>query len=112
MDSKLRNIIIIIIVALLVVGGIFYFLWSQESNPKYDAFAKCLGDKGAKFYGAFWCPHCQAQKGLFGGSKQYLPYTECSTPDSNGQLQVCKDQNITVYPTWKFADGSKQEGEM
>jgi thiol-disulfide isomerase/thioredoxin len=113
MDSKSRNIIIIIVLALVVVGVSGYLLWAQNTGPgKLDDFAKCLKDKGAIFYGAFWCPHCQNEKSSFGSSKQYLPYVECSTPDSNGQLQVCKDAGVTVYPTWKFADGSKVEGEM
>ena len=113
MDTKLRNTVLIIIAALLVVGGASYFLWAREQGPgKLDDFAKCLKDKGAVFYGAFWCPHCQATKRLFGNSKQYLPYVECSTPDSQGQLPVCKDKGITVYPTWAFPDGSKTEGEV
>ncbi len=113
MDTKLRNLILIIIAVLLVLGVLFYFLWAQENQPsKLDAFAKCINDSGAKFYGAFWCPHCQDQKSLFGSAKQYLPYIECSTPDSNGQLQVCTDQKVKVYPTWHFSDGSVQEGEL
>ena len=113
MDIKLRNLILLIVGVLIIVGVVFYFLWAQQSGPnKLDAFAKCISAKGAKFYGAFWCPHCQDQKSLFGSAKQYLPYVECSTADSNGQLQVCIDQKIKVYPTWKFADGSTQEGEM
>lgn len=70
---------------------------------KYDTFAQCVKDAGATFYGAFWCPHCQAQKARFGSSAKLLPYVECSTPDSKGQTQVCKDQGITTYPTWYFA---------
>jgi len=109
----LKNLIILIIAALLLVGGAFYFLWMQErGSGEFDQFAMCLKDKGALFYGAFWCTHCQSQKALFGSSKRYLPYIECSTPDSQGQLQVCKDQQIAVYPTWKFTDGSKVEGEL
>ena len=90
------------------------FFWiNQESKPsRFDDFAKCLKDKGAIFYGTFWCSHCQNQKALFGKSAKYLPYTECSTADSNGQLQVCKDANITSYPTWQFADASRTEGEI
>jgi thiol-disulfide isomerase/thioredoxin len=45
-----------------VVGGIALAVWVYTSPGKYDEFAKCLTDNGAKFYGAFWCPHCQAQK--------------------------------------------------
>ena len=110
---KTKNIIVLIVIALVVVSAVFYFIRSQEdTSGRLDEFAKCLKDKEAVFYGAFWCSHCQAQKKLFGSSKQYLPYVECSTPDSKNQLPVCKDQNITNYPTWKFADGTMTTGEM
>jgi thiol-disulfide isomerase/thioredoxin len=112
MDTTSRNGIIAI-VAILIVVGLGLFIYIQSSNPtKYDDFAKCLADKGVKFYGAFWCPHCQKEKALFGASAKYLPYVECSTPDTNSQLQVCNDEKISVYPTWKFADGTVKEGEV
>src|SRR3989338_11299699 len=99
-----RNIIIAIIIIIVVVAG--YFIWTENKKPGlYDDFAKCLKDKGAKFYGAFWCSHCQNQKKLFESSEKYLPYVECSTPDGNGQLEVCKKENIQAYPTWQFSDG-------
>ncbi len=75
-------------------------------------FVSCLKDNGVTFYGAFWCPHCQNQKALFGKAADALPYVECSTPDSAGQLQICKDKSIKGYPTWEFADGSRQSGEV
>src|SRR5258706_5509657 len=113
MDKNIRNLILLVAVVLLITGSAFYFLWAQGNAPgKYDSFAQCLKTKGLEFYGAFWCPHCQNQKALFGNSEKYLPYVECSTPDSNGQLQVCINKKIEVYPTWIFADGSKNEGEM
>ncbi len=77
----------------------------------YDSFAQCLTDAGAKFYGAYWCPHCQAQKKLFSNSTK-LPYVECSTPNGQGQLPICIDAKITGYPTWEFADGSRLDGEQ
>jgi|SRR3989344_4741524 len=79
---------------------------------EYDAFAQCLKDKEAIFYGAFWCPHCQAQKKLFGTSARLLPYVECSTLDAKGQTQICIDKKISGYPTWDFADGSRLSGEI
>lgn len=79
---------------------------------KLDAFATCLKDKGLKFYGAFWCPHCQAQKKLFGSSERLLPYIECSTPDAQEQTAVCKEKEIESYPTWEFSDGTRQSGEI
>ncbi len=85
---------------------------SNQTAGKYDDFAKCLKDKGAVFYGAFWCSHCQNQKKSFGASVEFLPYVECSTPDGKGQLQVCLDKRIEGYPTWVFVDGSRQSGEV
>lgn len=79
---------------------------------KLDTFAQCITDSGAKFYGAYWCPHCQAQKNAFGKSAKLLPYIECSTPDGKGQLDVCKQAGVTGYPTWIFADGTQASGEV
>jgi hypothetical protein len=109
--NKFIYLIIAIIVIIAGVAG--YFIWQQNQQPgKLDAFAKCIASSGTTFYGAFWCPHCQNEKSFFGNSAQYLPYVECSTPDSNGELQVCINQKVTGYPTWKFKDGTTQEGEM
>ncbi|MEK7525746.1 MAG: thioredoxin domain-containing protein [Patescibacteria group bacterium] len=102
-----------ILIAVVVIGGIVWLNVRNNGQPgKYDAFAQCLKDKGAVFYGAFWCPHCQNQKKMFGKSEKLLNYVECSTADGRGQLQVCKDKNITGYPTWEFADASRLSGEI
>jgi hypothetical protein len=110
-----KNIFILIIV-LLILGTVATILLQSPGTPagpgKYDAFAQCLKDKGAVFYGAFWCPHCQAQKKLFGSSVKFLPYIECSTLDGDSQTKECTDKNITGYPTWEFADGTRLNGEI
>jgi thiol-disulfide isomerase/thioredoxin len=107
-----------LIIGLLFLGVVATIIL-QSSGPsapagpgKYDEFATCLKDKGAIFYGAFWCPHCQAQKKLFGSSVKLLPYVECSTADASGQTQICIDNKITGYPTWKFTDGTELNGEI
>jgi thiol-disulfide isomerase/thioredoxin len=98
--NQLNNILTVLgAVAVIALG---YWWYDSQQPGQYDKFAQCLTEKGAKFYGAFWCPHCQAQKALFGKSKEFLPYIECSTPDTKGQLQICKDKNIQSYPTWSF----------
>jgi hypothetical protein len=97
---------IYIVIGLLVLAGIIFVIMAPEKPSKYNTFAQCIKDSGATFYGAFWCPHCGAQKASFGSAAKLLPYVECSTPDSRGQLQVCKDANITSYPTWDFLVGS------
>lgn len=83
-------------------------IWYSSTPGQYDSLAECLKDKGVTFYGAFWCPHCQEQKSIFGRSARLLPYFECSTPDGSGQVTECKEKGIESYPTWMFADGSKK----
>lgn len=110
-----KNIFLLVIVILILgtIGAVLFQSPSAETSPgKYDIFAQCLKDKGAIFYGAFWCPHCQAQKKLFGSSVKFLPYVECSTADGSAQTKECTDKKIASYPTWVFADGSRLTGEI
>lgn len=99
-------------VLVLVIGGLIWLIRTPGRPGKLDSFATCLKDKGALFYGAFWCPHCQNQKSMFGASAKLLPYVECSTPDGNSQLSVCTEAGVTGYPTWKFSDGRVETGEI
>lgn len=105
MQTKTKFIIFIASVILIVGGLGVYFTTKPQAPGKLDQFAQALNQK-AKFYGAFWCTHCQSQKAEFGSSKKYLPYVECSNPD-NTQKQICKDNKIEGYPTWIFQDGVK-----
>jgi thiol-disulfide isomerase/thioredoxin len=99
----------IIGIFIVIAGGYVYY----SGRPSgLDSFASCLSGKGVTFYGTFWCPHCQAQKALFGRSASKLPYTECSLPSGQGQTQVCIDAEIKNYPTWEFAGGERLVGEQ
>ncbi len=102
----------LIFIALFIIVPFGYYFYSQNTPGKLDGFAQCLSEKGAKFYGAFWCPHCQDQKRLFGKSDDLLPYIECSAPNGKDQLQVCTDAKIEGYPTWDFADMSRETGQV
>lgn len=102
-------------IVVLAIAGVVFAKQSSTSVgdsrvTAYDGFAQCLADAGAKFYGAYWCPHCQNQKRMFDNSSK-LPYIECSTPNGQGQTQICTDAGVTGYPTWEFADGSRLNGE-
>lgn len=108
MNKALRYGIIIGLVVLF--GGLI--AWYKLTPGPYDTLATCLKEKQVVFYGAFWCPHCQATKAMFGKSVKLLPYVECSTPDGKSQLPVCTDAAITGYPTWVFPDGSRLSGEV
>jgi hypothetical protein len=78
---------------------------------KYDAFAKCLTQKKAVMYGAFWCENCKDQKDLFGKSVQYIPYQECAVMGApRQQTEQCKYLQIRKYPTWIFSDNERREG--
>jgi len=114
--------IFISIIGLLVLGTVAAVLLQSGAGSaptapsKYATLAQCIKDSGATFYGAFWCPHCQAEEADFGMTRQALEaiglYTECSTPDANGQTQVCIDKGIKSYPTWIFKDGSQLTGTI
>ena len=108
--------IFLLVIGILVLGVVSTVLIRSNQPPpgpgEYDSFAQCLGDKGAVFYGAFWCPHCQAQKKMFGSTVKLLPYVECSTADGKGQTQICIDKEVKSYPTWEFADGSRLTGKI
>ncbi len=103
-----------------VFGCIAWLVWQNKhttQQPVQDdttvrALAQCIKESGAVFYGAFWCPHCQEQKALFGSAVTLLPYTECSTLDGKDQTQVCKDAHIMSYPTWRFKDNSELLGAI
>ncbi len=97
--------------AVVVIGLVVWLMMTPGKPGKLDTFATCLKDSGTKFYGAFWCVHCQKQKAMFGKSAGLLPYIECSTPNSKGTLQVCKDAKIEGYPTWILADGTRLPNE-
>ncbi|HYA25976.1 MAG TPA: hypothetical protein VEF05_17575 [Terriglobales bacterium] len=100
----------IAVLVIAVAAGLFFLVHHRQSS-RLNAFAQCLGTKGAKMYGAFWCPHCESQKELFGSSFQYAPYVECGVKGSRTPAQVCVDAGIKHYPTWVFADGARVEGE-
>lgn len=105
-----KHLPLILILVVLIGAPMAYWAWYMTQPGKYDTFATCLKDQGALFYGAFWCPHCQQQKAMFGKSEKLLPYVECSQPSGQGQLQVCVDADIKSYPTWVFADGARLDG--
>lgn len=112
MNKQPVKILIGLVAAALFIAGIAFWIKENGKPGKLDDFVRCLNERGAVFYGAFWCPHCQNQKKMFGKSEKLLAYVECSTPDGKGQLAVCREKEITGYPTWEFADKSRESGEI
>jgi hypothetical protein len=100
------------IVAVVAVSGwaAYYFLYYQKPVSTLDTFAQCLKSKGARMYGAWWCPHCAEQKEMFGFAFQYVNYVECSPEGQKIINDTCKQAGIKNFPTWQFGDGSRKEG--
>src|SRR5688572_2934044 len=112
--KKYSGLLITVASVVLVLGGLVYLANRDNGEPgQYDVLAQCLTEKGVKFYGASWCPHCAEQKRMFGKSMKYVDDVECAVPGNNSAMtQVCKDANIESFPTWVFPDGSRLTGEQ
>jgi hypothetical protein len=107
MEKQYKNAIIGIVIFLVIIIGMKIITGTMQPKLNLDEFTICLKDSGATFYGAFWCHNCQDQKKMFGSSKKYLPYVECSTANGKEQNALCKEKGIKGYPTWEFADGTR-----
>jgi len=85
----------------------------RTSTDQAVELAKYLQSTKAVMYGAFWCPHCQRQKELFGKEAwKYITYVECSPKGYKSQYATCLSNGIDGYPSWKFGNGKSQGGEM
>ncbi len=98
----------------LVVLCLSAVSFSAADKPgKLDGFARCLGEKKAAMYGAFYCEHCKEQKDLFGDSAQYLPYVECVEKGTRKIIEECKALGIRKTPTWIFEQsGDRVDGKV
>jgi hypothetical protein len=92
----------IVIAALFILVVVVWQLWPRPAV--YAQFAQCLRASGATLYGSDTCSHCIEQKGLFGAAFKDVAWVSCDYTRS------CEEQNITLYPTWVFADGSRLVG--
>ena len=111
----------ILAISLIVLVACSSYPYKVE---EVDAFAKCLSEKGVKYYGAFWCSNCAKQNKMFGTSKQYINYIECDprcTRDENNKLPaycvgnvenslLCIEKKVEKYPDFEFADSSRLVG--
>jgi len=79
----------------------------EYSEEILEILAKCLDEKGAKFYGTPTCPYCTGQKEMFGQAAEYLPYVDCTE-----KRDECEAANVGGVPDWRFPDGSQQLGML
>ncbi len=100
-----------IIFYLLGLAVILFFVFKfvtyrpRVDTGALDEFARCLAQKSATMYGAYWCSVCKEEKKAFGISFRLVPYVECTA-----EPKKCLDAGIKGYPTWIFPDGRKFEG--
>lgn len=111
-QTSTSSLILFGLAGLAVVGLLGYVVTRPSVPSAYDDFAQCLSDKGIKMYGAWWCPHCTAQKKLFGTAFKKVNYIECSPAGSKTMSEQCKTDGIQGYPTWVFADNTRVSGEQ
>ncbi len=111
MYMKFNSINSMISLAVLVVVGLIVLAVVQSRLPsKYDDFAQCLTDNGAKVYTATWCPVCERQLGLFGSASRKLNNKQCAVPGGESDLDLCAEDNIDSVPVWEKADGERIRG--
>ena len=97
-----------LIIAMLFLSGCS----SGPAGEVKERFAQCLTEKGVTMFGAYWCPHCQQQKKMFGDAWEKINYVECSLPGGQAQTEACIQAGIESYPTWEFAPGDRTVGEL
>ena len=107
-NPNFRTLTIVLIVSLLFITACSF----GPSTEVKTKFANCLSDKEVTMFGAYWCPHCQQQKKMFGDAWDEINYVECSLPGGQGQTEICIQAGIQSYPTWEFAPGDRISGAL
>ena len=94
------SVILLIVAIHMHFAGVF----DAGAGPEDDylkGLAEHLTETGVVFYGAYWCPRCQAQKELFEASVHRVPYQECTPNGRNGPRAIaCINNRIDAFPTW------------
>lgn len=99
-----KAITTIMIISLISASALLFTACQEKpaTDGQYAALAQCLTEKGVKFYGAYWCPHCQDQKKAFGDDFRYITYVECDPNGKDSKSQECIDAGVNSYPSWFF----------
>jgi uncharacterized membrane protein len=84
---------------------------TTASGSAQVQLAQHLAKLDAQMFGAYWCPHCLNQKAMFGKEAfKKIDYVECDPKGENPRPQLCEEEKIEGYPTWKIG-GKLYEGE-
>ena len=83
---------------------------ASPSTTRQKELAEHLKAQGFLVYGAWWCPHCNTQKELFGiEAVELLPYVECHKEEEGRQR--CMAAKVLAYPTWDY-QGERRAGVL
>src|SRR5258708_4053201 len=100
----------LVVAVLAPFGAAFIFAMpSSAGSGSEAALARHLRESGAVMYGAYWCPHCEEQKALFGDAARDLPYVECDPNGVNARPDLCEKAGVKAFPTWTIG-GQRREG--
>jgi len=84
---------------------------SSLTINQIEGLAKALTSSGVKMYGSEFCSACKYQKQMFSSAWKFINYVNCDVSAKSGmQNAACRAENIKLYPTWEFKDGSRLEG--
>ena len=73
------------------------------SSKEKINFAKFLTDNNIVMYSAYWCPHCNDQKQLFGKEAvEELIIVECAKDGKNNKYELCQKKGIEGFPSWEI----------
>ena len=73
------------------------------SSKEKINFAKFLTNNNIVMYSAYWCPHCNDQKQLFGQQAvEELIIVECAKDGKNNQYKLCQEKGIEGFPSWEI----------
>ncbi len=73
------------------------------SSKEKINFAKFLTDNNIVMYSAYWCPHCNDQKQLFGKEAvEELIIVECAKDGKNNKYKLCQEKDIEGFPSWEI----------
>jgi uncharacterized membrane protein/glutaredoxin len=82
----------------------------NSSTPEAIALADHLTTTGAVMYSAWWCPHCNDQKQLFGKEAvERLTIVECAADGRDSQTELCAAKGVQGFPSWEI-DGQLDSG--
>ena len=73
------------------------------SSKEKINFAKFLNENNIVMYSAYWCPHCNDQKQLFGKEAvEELIIVECAKDGKDNNYKLCQEKEIEGFPSWEI----------